>query len=105
MPHLIKKISNYKKKNNFSMVEVKDIEYGLKVKDLIEFLQNCNPDAIVLNKYDGCTYSLSLPKKVLLEEVWDGDKYTGPSYSIKYDDNDYNEIEVNDGTETAIKFE
>lgn len=105
----VKRIPNFNKQEEFSMVDVSEIPYGIKVKELIEFLKKCNQEAIILCEYDGSVYAPGLPTPVHLEKVWDGCKYTSPNFFVEQTGfephENLHDKEYEPGEETAIKWE
>lgn len=104
----VRRVPDFRNREKFSMVNVAEISYGVKVKDVIEFLQTCNPDAIMLGEYDGTVYAMGMPKCVHLKEVWDPCEYTAPSFFVEQtgfgEDEDLRDLEVEPLESTGVKW-
>ena len=98
----VKVSPNYEEESTVE-VELQDVPYGMKVKELVAFLKTVNQEAICLSKYDGMVYSIYTPKKVMLQKIWGKDKYTGPTFFVVYDE-EAKLLEVVSG-ETALMFD
>lgn len=89
------------------MLEVAELPGDFtRVRDVINFLQECDPDAVCLGEYDGSLYEIGIPKPILLREVYLPTKYTGASFfTVKEDGPEsFGHKVVGPKEGTAVKF-